>query len=156
MSESQAAPETASSSSRFVEFDDNTIIDLERRVIWLKQDSWQLTGKWMNWVQARDYAQELNKKGFAGYRDWRMPSTEEARTLFDKSHENQDHMGQKANLLSLFPAGFGFLCWTKDTRTKTQAVRFNFRKGGITYDDVYRTSRGATRYCRELPKKSAV
>lgn len=156
MSETTTASQGVSSSPRFVEFDDNTIIDLQRRVIWLKQDTWQLTGKWMNWVQVRDYAQELNKKGFGGYKDWRMPSTEEARTLFDKTQENEDHMGQKANLLSLFPPGFGFLCWTKDTRTKTQAVRFNYRKGGITYDDIYRTSRGATRYCRELPKKPVV
>lgn len=152
MSEATAVPTENPQDQRFIDNDENTIIDMKRRLIWLKQDSWQLTGNWLNWVQSRDYALELNKKNFAGYKDWRMPSTEEARSLFDKTQENQDHMGQKACLMNLFPKGFGFLCWTKETRTKTQAVRFNFRKGGIMYDDVYRTSRGATRYCRDIPK----
>ncbi|CCQ90740.1 hypothetical protein NITGR_360078 [Nitrospina gracilis 3/211] len=152
MSEASAAPQNTQNNSRFVENDDDTIIDMKRRLIWCRQDSWQLTDKWLSWVQARDYAQELNKKAHGGYKDWRMPTTDEVRSLFDKSQENTDHMGQKAFLVKLFPPGFGFLCWTKETRTKTQAVRFNFRKGGITFDDVYRTSRGATRYCRDIPK----
>lgn len=147
-----AAPQASPAQQRFVEADENTIIDLKRKLVWTKQDSWQMSGEWMSWTQARDYAKDLGQKHFSGYSDWRMPSMEEARSLFDKKQENADHMGQKAFLQSIFPKGFGFLCWTRDTRTKIQAVRFNYRKGGITYDDIYRTSRGATRFCREMKK----
>ncbi len=152
MNDPAAAPQASPANPRFVDGDEDTIIDMKRKLIWAKKDSWQLTGKWMSWTQARDYAVELGKQRFAGYSDWRMPSMEEARSLFDRNQENADHMGQKAHLQSIFPKGFGFLCWTRDTRTKIQAVRFNFRKGGITYDDIYRTSRGATRFCREMKK----
>ena len=154
MNESEAVPPKTPSTSqaRFVSGDEDTVIDLKRKLVWTRQDTWQMTGQWMNWVQSRDYALELNKKSFAGFKDWRLASTEEAKSLFDKKQDNKDHMGQNAHLQGIFPEGYGFLCWTKDTRTKIQAVRFNFRKGGILYDDVYRTSRGAARFCREMKR----
>ena len=146
------APKEPPDNQRFVEGDADTIIDLKKKLVWTKQDSWQLSGKWMSWTQVRDYGKELGQKRFAGYGDWRMPTRDEARSLYDKNQENADHMGQKAYLQSIFPKGFGFLCWTSDTRTKIQAIRFNYRRGGITYDDIYRTSRGATRFCRDIQK----
>ena len=81
-----------------------------------------------------------------------FPLLEEAKSLYDKSQINKDHMGQKAYLHSLFPGGFGFLCWTSDVRNKIQAVRFGYRKGGMMYDDVYRVSRGSTRLVRDMNK----
>ncbi len=137
---------------RFAEADEYSVIDLKKRLIWLKQDTRQLTGKWLSWVQARDYAKELNSACYGGFKNWRMPTVEEARTLFDKTQSNKDHMGQKALVPQVFPEGFGFLCWTKDVRNKVQAIRFSFRKGSIMYDDIYRVSRGATRFVREIEK----
>ena len=137
---------------RFVEADENTVIDLKRRLVWLKKDTYQLTGKWLSWIQSRDYIKELSKAHHAGYNDWRFPTLEEAKSLFNKSLVNKDHMGQKAYLHPLFPGGFGFLCWTGEVRNKIQAVRFGYRKGGMMYDDVYRVSRGATRLVRDMNK----
>ncbi len=152
MSQSSAPKSQSSKTLRFAEADEHSVIDLKKRLIWLKQDTRQLTGKWLSWVQARDYAKELNSASYGGFRTWRMPSVEEARTLFDKTQSNKDHMGQKALIPEVFPEGFGFLCWTKDVRNKVQAIRFSFRKGSIMYDDIYRVSRGATRFVREIEK----
>ena len=138
------------SSSRFAEGGDDTIIDVKKKLVWLKKDSWQLTGKWLNWVQARDYGKELNKQSMGGYQDWRMPSAAEAKSLFDKSQVNNDNQGKAAFLHKIFPEGFGFLCWTSDVRDKVQAIRFGYRKGGVMYDDIYRVSRGSTRYVRDI------
>ena len=152
-----SAPEppnvSTAAQERFVEeADGKTIIDLKRRLVWLKHDTYQLAGKWLNWVQARDFAKELSQSRYAGYNDWRFPTTEEAKSLYDKSQVNKDHMGQKAYLNPVFSSGFGFLCWTGDVRNKIQAVRFGFRKGGMMYDDVYRVSRGSTRLVRDMNK----
>jgi hypothetical protein len=150
MSSAESAPAIAQ--ERFAEGDDLTIIDLKRKLVWLRQDTFQMTGKWLNWVQARDYAKELNQSRYAGYNDWRLPTLEEAKSLYDKNHVNKDHMGQKAYLHAIFPGGFGFLCWASDVRNKIQAVRFGYRKGGMMYDDVYRVSRGSTRLVRDMNK----
>ena len=142
--------ETPVSGSRFAEGGEDTVIDVKKRLIWLKKDTWQLTGKWLNWVQSRDYAGELNNLAVGGYKDWRMPTAAEAKSLFDKSQVNNDNMGEDAFLHKIFPKGFGFLCWTSDVRDKIQAVRFSFRKGGVMYDDIYRVSRGSTRFVRDI------
>jgi len=135
---------------RFIDNGDGTIIDVQKRLVWCIKDSWQETGKWMSWSQLRDYAGELNRKKFAGYSNWRLPTTAEAKSLYDKTHQNKDHMGQPARLPSIFPPGFGFLCWTAEVKNKIQAIRFGFRKGVGSFDDIYRVSRGATRFVRDF------
>lgn len=152
MSLSGSTPTRTAGQERFAEGDEHTVIDLKRKLVWLRQDTYQMTGKWLNWVQARDYAKELCQSHYAGYSDWRLPTAEEAKSLYDKNQINKDHMGQKAYLHVLFSGGFGFLCWTSDVRNKIQAVRFGYRKGGIMYDDVYRISRGSTRLVRDMNK----
>ncbi len=152
MSPSDSTPAPTDVQERFAEADEHTVIDLKRKLVWLKQDTYQMTGKWLNWVQSRDYAKELSRSHYAGYNDWRLPTTEEAKSLYNKNHVNKDHMGQKAFLPAAFQGGFGFLCWTSDVRNKIQADRYGYRKGGMMYDDVYRVSRGSTRLVRDMNK----
>lgn len=139
--------------ARFAENENGTIIDGARRLLWLKMDTWQMTGKWMNWVQAREYAEELNRKKYGGFQGWRLPTVSEAKSLYDKKQENKDHMGQPVSHAAIFQPGFGFLYWTSDVRNKLQAVRFGFRKGLQMFDDIYRTSRGSTRLVRDIEKE---
>lgn len=138
---------------RFAEGENGTVIDGDRRLLWLKMDTWQMTGKWMNWVQTREYSEELNRKKHGGFQGWRLPTVAEAKSLFDKKQENKDHMGQAVSHVAIFQPGFGFLYWTSDVRNKLQAVRFGFRKGLQMFDDIYRTSRGSTRLVRDIEKE---
>ncbi len=145
--------EAVTAQARFVDGENDTIIERSKRLVWMKDDTYQLTSKWMSWIQVRDYAEELNKKRYAGYSNWRMPTTAEIKSLYDKKHSNKDHWGQEVPLNEIFNPGFGFLCWTSEVRNKIQAVRFGFRRGLTTFDDVYRPSRGASRLVRDIPKK---
>lgn len=138
---------------RFAEGENGTVIDGARRLLWLKMDTWQMTGKWMNWVQVREYSDELNRKRHGGFQGWRLPTVAEAKSLYDKKQENKDHMGQSVPHVAIFQPGFGFLYWTSDVRNKLQAVRFGFRKGLQMFDDIYRTSRGSTRLVRDIEKE---
>ena len=138
--------------ARFVEGDSDTVIDCAKRLVWLKQDTWQVTGKWMSQLQVREFAETLNRKRFAGFSNWRLPTTNEAKSLFDKNMKNSDNSGQTIFLSELFAPGCGFLCWTSDIRHKVQGTRLSFRKGGAMYDDIYRTSRGASRLVRDIDK----
>jgi hypothetical protein len=139
-------------SERFIEGDSDTIIDGAKRLVWLKKDTWQLAGKWMAQRQVIEFAGNLNRQRFAGFSDWRLPTTVEARSLFDKKQKNSDNMGQTIYLSDLFEPGCGFLCWTSDVRHNIQGVRLNFRKGVTIYDDIFRVSRGASRLVRDIEK----
>ena len=137
---------------RFVEGDNERVIDCSKKLVWLKQDTWQFTGKWMNQLQVKEFAETLNRKRFAGFSNWRLPTANEAKSLFDKSKKNSDNQGKVIFLSELFASGCGFLCWTSDVRHKVQGVRLSFRKGVTMYDDIYRTSRGSSRLVREIEK----
>ena len=139
-------------SERFIEADSDTIIDGAKRLVWLKKDTWQLAGKWMAQRQVIEFAGSLNRKRFAGFSNWRLPTTVEAKSLFDKKQKNSDNMGQTIYLSDLFEPGCGFLCWTSDVRHNIQGVRLNFRKGVTIYDDIFRVSRGASRLVRDIDK----
>jgi len=138
---------------RFIEGDSETIIDGAKRLVWLKKDTWQMAGKWMAQRQVIEFAGNLNRQRFAGFSDWRLPTTVEARSLFDKKQKNSDNMGQTIYLSDLFEPGCGFLCWTSDVRHNIQGVRLNFRKGVSIYDDIFRVSRGASRLVRDIEKE---
>ena len=148
--------QTEEVSARFEEGENQTVIDRKRGLLWLKYDTWQLTGKWLNWVQSREFSEEMNQQKFGGYSDWRLPTVSEAKSLFDKKQQNKDHMGQTISHAAIFEPGFGFLCWTSDVRNKIQAVRFGFRKGLQIFDDIYRTSRGSTRLVRDIEKNDGL
>ncbi|QPJ60938.1 MAG: DUF1566 domain-containing protein [Candidatus Nitronauta litoralis] len=148
----QEQPVEQPAAERFVEGDDSTVIDTRRRLVWMKFDSWQIKQKWINWNEAREFSDEMNNIQFAGYNNWRLPTADEVKSLFDKKLVNEDHMGQKAFCSPLFPKGFGFLCWTGDVRSKVQAVRVGLRKGGAMYDNIFRVSRGAVRLVRTIQK----
>ena len=137
---------------RFIEGDSETIIDGAKRLVWLKKDTWQMAGKWMAQRQVIEFAGNLNRQRFAGFSDWRLPTTVEAKSLFDRKQKNSDNMGQTIYLSDLFEPGCGFLCWTSDVRHNVQGVRLNFRKGVTIYDDIFRVSRGASRLVRDIEK----
>ena len=143
----------AAAQARFVEGANDTVIERSKRLMWMKNDTYQLTGKWMSWIQVRDYAEELSGQKYAGYAGWRMPTTAEARSLYDKAQLNKDHWGKEVAVHEIFNAGFGFLCWTSEVRNKVQAIRFGYRRGHTTFDDVYRPSRGAARLVRDIQRE---
>ena len=79
-----STPTSKTVNARFVGDGEHTVIDMKLRLIWLKKDTRQLTGDWLSWVQARDYAKELCQQHFGGYNDWRLPTAEEAKKAGEK------------------------------------------------------------------------
>ena len=72
---------------RFIEGDSDTIIDGAKRLVWLKKDTWQMAGKWMAQRQVIEFAGNLNRQRFAGFSNWRLPTTVEAKSLYDKKQK---------------------------------------------------------------------
>ena len=44
----------------------------------------------MEWGEAKEWIKKLNKSGYAGYDDWRLPTLEEAASLLKSSERNID------------------------------------------------------------------
>ena len=74
----QKKPVAKSADRRFLDYGDGTILDKKSNLMWMKLDYWLIEKKWVNWYTAKEFAQRMNNKKFAGYDDWRLPTPEEA------------------------------------------------------------------------------
>ena len=60
---------------------ESVIIDSATGLMWHKSGS----STFMSWNEARDWINDLNRHGYAGYSDWRLPTAEEAASLLESS-----------------------------------------------------------------------
>jgi len=128
-------PIKASSDKRYEQFLDGTILDKDTKLMWMSYDYWQMEHNWVNWYTANEYVQRINNKKFAGYSDWRLPSVEEATTLYERRKRNTDKDGDKIFIDSLFPKGAGWSTWTSDQK-QNKAFVVSFKdEGGKSYQD---------------------
>jgi len=128
-------PVAKSSDQRFLDYGDGTLLDTQSNLMWMKLDYWQLEKKWVNWYTAREFVQRMNNKKFAGYEDWRLPTPEEAKLLYDRRKRNVDKDGDKVFIDGIFPKGCGWGTWTSVEKGQ-QAVVVSFKdEGGQAYQD---------------------
>lgn len=131
----EKAPVARSADSRFLDFGDGTILDTKTRLMWMKQDYWQMEGEWVNWYTANEFLQKINHKKFAGHADWRLPTPEEAATLYDRRKRNTDKDGDKVYIDRIFPSGSGWGTWTSKEKG-AQAVVVSYKdEGGQALQD---------------------
>ena len=60
---------------------DKVVVDNATGLMWHQNGS----NEHMIWNDARDWVKKLNKGGYAGFRDWRLPTLEEASSLLESS-----------------------------------------------------------------------
>lgn len=131
----QKKPVQVSADKRFQDLGDGTVMDTKTRLMWMKQDAWQMQKRWVNWYTASEFVQRMNNKKFAGYTDWRLPAPDEASQLYDRRKRNTDKDGDKIFLDRIFPSGAGWSTWTsKEKGGKAIVVSFK-DEGGQTYQD---------------------
>ncbi len=132
---SQKKPVAQSSDRRFVDYGDGTILDKKTDLMWMKHDYWLIEKKWVNFYTAKEFAQRMNNKNFAGYDDWRLPTPEEALQLYDRRKQNVDKDGDKVFIDRIFPKGGGWGTWTSSEKGG-QAIVISYKdEGGQAYQD---------------------
>ena len=103
-------------SDRFINNGDGTVTDTKTGLMWSVEDN----GKHINWNDARSYCQ-----GYSGgnHTDWRMPTLEELKTLYEPVILNDQgyHINTAVSLTAES-------CWASGTRGD-EAARFNFTYG---------------------------
>lgn len=133
--EVKVKPVKISSDKRYEAFANGTLRDTKTGLMWMSNDYWQMEQKWVNWYTANEYAQKMNNKKFAGYGDWRLPTVEEASSLYERRKRNTDKDGDKIFIDTLFPKGSGWSTWTNEEK-QNKALVVSFKdEGGKSYQD---------------------
>ncbi|MFQ5483529.1 MAG: DUF1566 domain-containing protein [Nitrospinaceae bacterium] len=110
---------------RFTENGDNTVTDTKFKLMWTREDSYLMRGKWCNWMGANKFIAWLNEQKFAGHDDWRLPKSQECRNLYDHDSKNMDFNGDIVHIDYVFPEGCGFTYWCKE-ENGINAMAYNF------------------------------
>ena len=64
---------------------DTVVVDEATGLMWQQNGSLEA----ITYEKAEGYIKELNRKGFAGFHDWRLPTLEEAMSLMEPKKEKQ-------------------------------------------------------------------
>ena len=118
---SSTKPIGKSSDQRYWDYG-NVILDTRTQLMWFKRDFWQLEGEHLNWYQAQEYLQKVNNKKYYGYSDWRMPTPEEAKSIYERRKRNTDKDGDKVFIDRVFPEGTGWATWTNEEKGREATV----------------------------------
>ena len=115
---SSVSPELAQCTARpdrYVSSDNGTVLDSCTQLIWMSQDYRNLEGKApSNYEAALYWVEEMKQSGYAGYRNWRMPTRAEYKTLYDPSNPQRSHKNRPVGYATVFAAGGGEWYWTSD------------------------------------------
>ncbi|MBN2355675.1 DUF1566 domain-containing protein, partial [candidate division KSB1 bacterium] len=93
--------------------DDKVVIDHATGLMWQQGGS----DEWMVYEDAKKWIAGLNREGYAGYNDWRLPTLEEAMSLMESSKKNGDLYIDPA-----FNNGQQWI-WTSDYKAGTRRSR---------------------------------
>lgn len=141
---------------RFKDNGDGTIIDTEYNLMWKQTDAFQDESQFHDWFQAEQYIRKLNDEKFAGYNDWRMPTHQEAESLFDEDVSIRDRDRFDIFIDPVFSPGGGHSSWTSTLKPHNGAVIFYYRYGHANVnnrDDPCKDSLRAVRDITDNDKK---
>ena len=108
----EAAKGKTSRDGRYVDNGDGTVTDHRTELMWTQKDSYADLGECRNWYKSKNYVNEL-KTG--GYSDWRMPTIEELKTIFERSKSNSNYRGAPSRLDPIFASFGAWWYWTSRT-----------------------------------------
>lgn len=115
-------------SARFVDLGNGTLYDASTKLIWSKKGS-EID---INWSAADSYLKRLNQTTYLGFRDWRMPTLDELRTLASYAKGAGYGSGNKTIAAFLNKEGFTNVqpkwYWTS-ILTDSQAWYIDFDEG---------------------------
>ena len=123
---------------RFVDNGDGTVTDRKTKLMWMKDDSYIMYRKFLIFSIAKKLVIKMNEESFAGYSDWRMPSKEEAHSLYYREKEKsiQDKYEMDLYIDPVFTEGCGYDTWTTNTRGRITAYVFSFASGTGGHKEV--------------------
>ena len=135
--------------SRFTDNDNGSILDNETGLIWAKEDSWPVAQDWLNFQESLEFVDEMNKKDYLGFHDWRIPEREEIEKIFMADITILARSNNEIHLDPLFAPGGGNASWCLPFDQQA-AFYFSYTSGNAQqFDQDY--SQGYVRLVRLYP-----
>ncbi|MDR4505622.1 MAG: DUF1566 domain-containing protein [Candidatus Scalindua sp.] len=104
---------------------DKVVIEATTGLMWHQSGSENNT----KWENAKKWVQELNRKGYAGYQDWRLPTVDEAVSLLES-----DRKSNNLYIAPIFDKNQLYI-WTGDGFLEYSAWVISFRSALVTWSD---------------------
>ena len=142
-----------SNKDRFIDNGDGTISDLDNKLMWTKTDSMIDQKKWINYIEGQDYIRELREGKFAGYDDWRMPTFDQLKTIYDDSFLNKDLYNNNIHISEKFSSGCGFSIIAQQVSGRAWTHIIDLKNGEIKNSESLWTFSEATRGVRVISKE---
>tara|TARA_B100000315_G_scaffold248348_1_gene278120 strand:+ start:289 stop:1746 length:1458 start_codon:yes stop_codon:yes gene_type:complete len=120
-----------SSDGRYVDHGDGTITDTKTNLMWTKKDSYADTGNCMDWNASKSYVNRLN---IGGYSNWRMPTVQELKGLYEESKKLMAYDNDSSTPLHLdtiFADGAAYGFWSSETAGSCCARVVYFNNGNV-------------------------
>ncbi|MCP4000047.1 MAG: DUF1566 domain-containing protein [Gammaproteobacteria bacterium] len=90
---------------------DKMVIDHATGLMWHQFGS----RKYMNWELANSWVEQLNDKGYAGFKDWRLPTVEEAVSMLEPEKNGNLYIDQAFDIKQQW-------IWTGDRASGMEAA----------------------------------
>lgn len=119
---------------RYVDNGDGTVTDVNTGLMWAQKDSCSDTGQCMDWNHVREYIAKLR---IGGYDDWRIPTIEQYKTIYNPSFSVKGCLdkkeGKMANLhfSPIFARGGAGWYWSSDEVGHDNMRVFFFATGKV-------------------------
>ena len=102
---------SGSPKNRFLDSQDGTITDNDTGLRWCQKDSFQIYQDWLTFQEAISWVDEINKKDFLGFHDWRIPEKDEIERLFLVDNTILGRSNQELHIDPVFEPGGGNGSW---------------------------------------------
>ncbi len=135
-------------SEQYIEESSGPITDTKSGLQWLPKDSKQDLGDWKNVDEINAYIRIMRQVYAGGCNDWRMPTTKEALTLFNKKVVQKDFEGKDIYISPLFVVSCAYKMWTSDINDEGKFCCLNLRTGEKEYVDKDERENNSTRLVR--------
>ena len=119
-------------------FHDNpsgVITDTKMDREWLPKDAYGDLGKWLTFGDTKTYIQTMRGVYAGGFNDWRLPTAEEAQSLYIEDTKLMDWEGLEVHIHSVFVPKCARYIWTSEENDNGEARRMDLQNGSLEFVD---------------------
>jgi hypothetical protein len=116
----------------FIKYDDGTALDTRTGLMWMVKDFRYIEAREVrSWREALDWVATINQQKYAGYSDWRIPTIEELKAVYNPQKLQKNYRGKPVGYPEAFENKGGSFFWSnKDTEApENSAWGFSFASG---------------------------